>query len=177
MGSPKVGLARAGSCGARCSGVRVDVTVSLATLLGVDQAPGELAGYGPITAQTARRLAATGTWRRLITDPATDPATGTSLDVGKTRYRPPVDLAEIGSLCRGVAASPRWRVAVLLRSRTVVPQCRAVVAWCRGAVARWWCGAGGQVGSATRWGRAVCTVNGPLVVVVVAVPVMGCQVG
>ena len=46
VGSPKVGLARVGSCGARCSGVRVDVTVSLATLLGVDQAPGELVGYG-----------------------------------------------------------------------------------------------------------------------------------
>ena len=61
--------------------------------------------------------------------------------------------------------------------RVVAPSCPNVVPWCRGAVARWWCGAGGQVGSATRWGRAVCTVNGPLVVVVVAVPVMGCQVG
>ena len=85
------GEPKAGSCGAGCTGVRVDVTVSLATLLGVDEAPGELAGYGPITAQTARRLAASGTWRRLIADPAT----GTVLDVGTTRYRPPTDLAEI----------------------------------------------------------------------------------
>ncbi len=68
-----------------------DVTVSLATLLGLDEDPAQLAGYGAITAQTARRLAANGTWRRLVTDPQT----GTVLDVGKTRYRPPEDLAEI----------------------------------------------------------------------------------
>jgi hypothetical protein len=67
------------------------VTVSLATLLGLDEDPAQLAGYGAITAQTARRLAASGTWRRLVTDPQT----GTVLDVGKTRYRPPEDLAEI----------------------------------------------------------------------------------
>ena len=71
--------------------VRIDVTVSLATLLGLDEDPGQLAGYGAITAQTARRLATNGTWRRLVTDPQT----GTVLDVGKTRYRPPEDLAEI----------------------------------------------------------------------------------
>ena len=73
------------------AGVRVDVTVSLATLLGLDDNPGELAGYGPITAQTARRLATAGTWRRLVTDPVT----GTVLDVGTTRYHPPADLARI----------------------------------------------------------------------------------
>ena len=73
------------------SGVRVDVTVSLTTLLGLDEAAGQLAGYGPITAQTARRLAVAGTWRRLITDPVT----GTVVDVGKTRYRPPDDLAAL----------------------------------------------------------------------------------
>ncbi|RYV50956.1 DUF222 domain-containing protein [Pengzhenrongella frigida] len=70
-------------------GVHVDVTVSLATLLGLDENPGQLAGYGPITAQTARQLAAAGTWRRLVTDPLT----GTVLDVGTTRYHPPADLA------------------------------------------------------------------------------------
>ena len=141
-GSARVGAARAGSCGARCSGVRVDVTVSLATLLGVDQAPGEQAGYGPITAQTARRLAATGTWRRLITDPATDPATGTFLDVGKTRYRPPVDLAEIGSLCRRVAALACCRVAAQSHRRAPMS--------CRGAVVL---SHGGGVVLVVRWGR------------------------
>jgi len=77
--------------GAIAGQIRIDVTVSLATLLGLDEDPGQLAGYGAVTAQTARRLAANGTWRRLVTDPQT----GTVLDVGKTRYRPPEDLAEI----------------------------------------------------------------------------------
>lgn len=48
-----------------------------------------LAGYGPITAEVARALAAGGTWRRLVTDPVS----GTVLDVGRTTYRPPADLA------------------------------------------------------------------------------------
>ncbi len=68
----------------------VNVTVPLSTLLGVDQRPGELEGYGPITAQAARRIAGHGTWRRLLTDPAS----GVLLDYGTTRYTPPVDLLE-----------------------------------------------------------------------------------
>jgi hypothetical protein len=45
-----------------------------------------LTGYGPITADTARRLAAdqSGTWRRLLTDPDT----GALLDISPHRYRP-----------------------------------------------------------------------------------------
>ena len=73
------------------AGVLINVTVALTTLLGLDESPGELAGYGAITAQTARRLALGGRWRRLVTDPLT----GTVLDVGRRRYHPPDDLAEI----------------------------------------------------------------------------------
>ena len=64
----------------------IQVLVSADTLLGLDEAPAELAGYGPITAETARRLAAdaSGTWRRLLTDPNT----GQLLDVGARSYRP-----------------------------------------------------------------------------------------
>lgn len=69
---------------------RVQVTVSLRTLLGLDETPGELAGYGPIDADTARRLAADGTWRRLVTDPLS----GAVLDYGRTTYQPPADLRE-----------------------------------------------------------------------------------
>jgi Domain of unknown function (DUF222) len=69
--------------------VRVGVTVGLTTLLGLDQLPGELAGYGPIPADQARELAAQGTWRRLLTDPVT----GALLDYGTTRYTPPAHLA------------------------------------------------------------------------------------
>jgi hypothetical protein len=70
----------------------INVTVALSTLVGQDQEPGWLDGYGPITAGYARQLAhdPTGTWRRLITDPVT----GQLLDYGTTRYRPPRHLAD-----------------------------------------------------------------------------------
>ena len=44
-----------------------------------------------VPAMTAWALAAGGTWRRLVTDPAS----GTVLDVGRTRYRPPAGLADL----------------------------------------------------------------------------------
>ncbi len=44
----------------------------------------------PVPAVLAATLAAGGTWRRLLTDPAT----GTVVDVGRTRYRPPAALAQ-----------------------------------------------------------------------------------
>jgi hypothetical protein len=73
-------------------GPLVRVVVAATTLLGLDEQPGELAGYGPLSAEAARRLAAdpTGTWQRLLTDPAS----GALLDVGRTRYSPPAALAE-----------------------------------------------------------------------------------
>ncbi|MBN9375760.1 MAG: DUF222 domain-containing protein, partial [Cellulomonas sp.] len=76
--------------GIRIPKVRIDVTVALSTLMGLDEQPAELAGLGPIPAEQARALALGGTWRRLVTDPLT----GTVLDVGRTRYRPPAALAE-----------------------------------------------------------------------------------
>ena len=69
----------------------VVVMVAATTLLGLDDLPGELAGYGPIPASVARTLAGDGTWRRLLTDPAT----GAPVDYGITRYRPPADLVEL----------------------------------------------------------------------------------
>jgi hypothetical protein len=93
------GSARRGGCG--CGGPRlagrgdrpvsVRVTVPLSTLIGIDNLPAELAGYGPIPASVARRLAAHGTWRRILTDPVS----GAVLDYGTTRYRPPPDLVEL----------------------------------------------------------------------------------
>src|SRR5262245_50048445 len=64
--------------------VQIQVTVPATTLLGISDTPGELAGYGPITAHTARELAATGTWRRLLIHPAT----GHLLDHGRRSYSP-----------------------------------------------------------------------------------------
>ena len=70
--------------------VRIDVTVALSTLLCLDDEPAELAGFGPISAEQARAFAAGGAWRRIVTDPLS----GTVLDVGRTRYRPPRALVE-----------------------------------------------------------------------------------
>ncbi len=77
--------------GQRVRGPQIQVTVAASTLLGVDEAPAELAGYGPIPAEVARAIAADpdGTWRRLLTDPAS----GTLLDYGTRVYRPPRSLA------------------------------------------------------------------------------------
>ena len=44
-----------------------------------------------VPAMTAWALAAGGTWKRLITDPTS----GTVIDVGRTRYRPPAGLADL----------------------------------------------------------------------------------
>ena len=68
----------------------IQVTVSAETLLGDGDEPGELAGYGPVTAETARRIAADGMWRRLLLEPGT----GRLLDYGRTTYRPPADLTD-----------------------------------------------------------------------------------
>ncbi|MGI8881462.1 MAG: DUF222 domain-containing protein, partial [Jatrophihabitans sp.] len=79
-------------CLTRRHGARptVQLSVAASTLLGLDEQPGELAGYGPIPAAMARRIAddETGTWRRLITDDH-----GRLLDYGRQTYRPPARLA------------------------------------------------------------------------------------
>ena len=69
----------------------IHVTVPITTLMGLDDEPGEFAGYGPIPAPMARQIAADpdGTWRRLLTDPVS----GTLLDYGRRSYRPPAALA------------------------------------------------------------------------------------
>ena len=48
----------------------VQVTIAATTLMGLDDQPGELDGYGTITATMARHIATdpTATWRRLLTD-------------------------------------------------------------------------------------------------------------
>ena len=70
------------SCG---GGAQVFVTVPIQTLMGIDDAPGELLGYGPIPAAVARAIASAGdsVWRRMLTDPA-----GNLVDLSTTSYRP-----------------------------------------------------------------------------------------
>jgi hypothetical protein len=67
----------------------VHVTVDLPTLLGLQDNPAELAGYGPIPAELARILAADGRWRRMILEPQT----GDLLDLGHTSYKPTAELS------------------------------------------------------------------------------------
>ena len=67
----------------------INVTVPVLTLLGVDDAPADLEGYGPIPAEIARRLAAHApSFTRLLTHPES----GAVLSVGRTTYAVPADL-------------------------------------------------------------------------------------
>ncbi|TDO52076.1 uncharacterized protein DUF222 [Kribbella sp. VKM Ac-2571] len=68
----------------------IEVVVPASTLLGLDDDPAELTGYGPIPADLARRIAADGTWRRLLTDPTN----GTVLEASTTRHDPGVLVTE-----------------------------------------------------------------------------------
>ena len=56
----------------------ISVVVDLPTLLGLAHNPAVVPGMGAIDAATARALAAEGTWRLLITDPATGAVVATS---------------------------------------------------------------------------------------------------
>ena len=68
---------------------RVLVTVPVLTLLGKSEEPGTLEGYGPIDADTARRIAARApSFTRILTHPET----GAVLSVGRDRYAVPKDL-------------------------------------------------------------------------------------
>ena len=61
----------------------LQVTIADTTLLGLDDHPGDLTGYGPIPADVARLLASDATWRALYTD-----RPGTVTAVGEHTYRP-----------------------------------------------------------------------------------------
>ena len=68
------------------AGIRgtVMVTVSAFTLLGLDEEPATLEGYGPISPEAARDIAGTASgFTRLLTHPET----GVVLSLGKTQYK------------------------------------------------------------------------------------------
>lgn len=70
--------------------ITVNVTIDLPTLLGLQENPGQLSGYGAIPASVARTLASDAKWKRFITDPQT----GTLLDFGRESYEPPQALVD-----------------------------------------------------------------------------------
>jgi len=63
----------------------IRVLVSAATLLALDNAPGELDGYGAVDAEFARQLAGDGTWQQLLTQARAD---ATIVPVGLGGRRP-----------------------------------------------------------------------------------------
>ena len=67
----------------------IQVTLAASTLMGLDDQPAELDGYGPITAVMARRIATdpTATWRRILTDDH-----GHVQHVSSRTYRPTTDM-------------------------------------------------------------------------------------
>ena len=95
------------------------VHLDLSTYLGLNEHPGELSGYGPITAETARRIAQDATLRRLVTDPLT----GRGIDLGRASYQP----------------SARLRRFVVARDRTCqFPGCARAATTCQlDHVAEW----------------------------------------
>ena len=81
---------------------QLQVVIAYTSLIGADDEPGGLAGSGPVTADVARRIAAQGTWRRLLTDPAT----GSLAEITAGTYEPPQDMADFviarDKTCRGL---------------------------------------------------------------------------
>ncbi|MFC8798427.1 HNH endonuclease [Promicromonospora sp. NPDC057138] len=63
---------------------QIRITISAGALLGLDDTPGQLDGYGPIPADIAAQIAADATWQRLLTDPVT----GILTDYSTTTYQP-----------------------------------------------------------------------------------------
>jgi hypothetical protein len=84
LGDPVLGDPVLGERVSARPNVEVVLTMDLTTWLGLNQDPAELSGFGPITAETARQLAADAGFRRLITDPIT----AQTLDLGRDSYRP-----------------------------------------------------------------------------------------
>ncbi len=81
------------------------VVVGLDTLLGLADGAAEVPGLGPIPADLARALAAEGTWRAWITDPAT----GSVIATGSRRYAPGPGLARLVRAREPVCRMPGCR--------------------------------------------------------------------
>jgi hypothetical protein len=86
IGQLRVAALAGAVLGEQATAPRVEavIEIDLTTWLGLTRRPGELAGYGPISAELARTLSKDATIRRLITDPLSSE----SLDLGRNSYRP-----------------------------------------------------------------------------------------
>jgi Domain of unknown function (DUF222)/HNH endonuclease len=81
----------------------VSVNVPVFTLMGTSEHPADLEGTIPIAPDVARRLAGTATsFMRILTHPET----GAFLSFGRTKYRPPKNLAKSIRMRDGTSRSP-----------------------------------------------------------------------
>jgi hypothetical protein len=82
----------------------VVVVVPIQSLMGIDEAPGQLLGYGPIPVAVIRAVAAApdSVWRRMLTDPA-----GNLVDLSTASYRPGKVLDLAVTIRDGTSRFPR----------------------------------------------------------------------
>ncbi|MDJ0355977.1 HNH endonuclease signature motif containing protein [Paenarthrobacter sp. PH39-S1] len=107
----KTARGRRGRKAPRYAPAQIAVTVPVLTLMGLDERPGNLNGYGPIPADQARELAGQATsWLRFLTDPEN----GTILSIGRTAYEPAADLRRWiinrDKTCRGIGCDKPARL-------------------------------------------------------------------
>ncbi|MGH3775890.1 MAG: DUF222 domain-containing protein [Pseudonocardiaceae bacterium] len=105
--------------------VGVEVRVGLSTLLGRDRHPGEVPGWGPITAEIAHTIVAAqraAEWRYALTDPA-----GQLLLAGITRRRPHSTAHAAGELppCQGGIVELQLPAALLTELAADLDACGA----------------------------------------------------
>ena len=112
----------------------LNVTIAATTLAGLDDLPGDLDGYGPISADLCRTLAVSAS---SITAIGVDPTCGTALEVGRTTYRPrcpngttspnaigPADSPAVGSLHDAARSTiPRSSVTAARHALATWPAC------------------------------------------------------
>ncbi len=86
------------------------LTLDPATLVGLADHPGELAGYGPVPASLARELAAAARrWRALLVDPDTGQLRGICVIYRPRRLLDAFVRARDGSCCFPGCRQPAWR--------------------------------------------------------------------
>ncbi len=84
----------------------VQLTVPLRTLLGLSAEPGDVAGYGPITAEVARQMASAASdpktrWCVTVTGSSGEP-----VHHGHLGYRPPAEMAHVIRILQPTCAFP-----------------------------------------------------------------------
>jgi hypothetical protein len=91
-------------CFSEVPAARVNLTVSLATLVGAEKGVGEIPGYGFVSASQAREIALTAgsVWRRIVTDPTT----GAVLDISSKGYRPTAQMRAVAAVLDGTCRGP-----------------------------------------------------------------------